>query len=52
MANINASYSPVKRSDHIRAQIQKLEELGHSCGDGKAWSQFDSETMVLKDGNI
>jgi len=47
MANINASYSPVKRSDHIRAQIQKLEELGHSCGDAKAWGQFDSETEEL-----
>jgi hypothetical protein len=47
MANINASYSPVKRSDHIRAQIQKLEELGHLCVDAKAWEQFDSETEEL-----
>ena len=47
MANINASYSPVKRSDHIRTQIQKIEKLGHSCGDAKAWSQFDSETEEL-----
>ncbi len=47
MANIIASYSPEKRSDHIRTQIQKLEELGHSCEDGKAWGQYDSETEEL-----
>jgi hypothetical protein len=47
MANINASYSPVKRSDHIRAQIQKIEELGHLCGDAQAWGQFDSEAEEL-----
>jgi len=47
MANINASYSPVKRSDHIRTQIQKIEEVGHSCGDAKVWAQFDSETEEL-----
>ena len=47
MANVNASYSPVKRSDHIRTQIQKLEKLGHACRDGKAWEQFDYETEEL-----
>jgi hypothetical protein len=47
MANINASYSPAKRSDHIRVQIQKIEEVGHACRDGKAWEQFDSETEEL-----
>ena len=47
MANINMSYSPVKRSDHIRTQIQKIEELGHLCSDAKVWEQFDSETEEL-----
>jgi len=47
MANINASYSQAKRSDHIRARIQKLEEFGHACRDGKAWEGFDSETEDL-----
>ena len=47
MANINASFSPVKRSNHIRGQIQKLEELGHACPDGKVWEKFDSETEEI-----
>jgi len=44
MVDINASNSPVKQSDLIRARIQKLEELGHACRDKKAWNTFDSET--------
>jgi len=44
MADINVSNAPVKRSDLIRARIQKLEELGHACRDEKAWNTFDSET--------
>lgn len=47
MADNYRSYSPVKRSDHIRAQIQKIEELGHACGDAKAWGQFDAEAEEL-----
>jgi len=44
MAEINVFNSSVKRSDLIRARIQKLEELGHACRDEKAWNAFDSET--------
>lgn len=47
MANINPSFSPERRSDHIRTQIQKLEELGHACVDEKAWGKFDSETEQI-----
>lgn len=52
MTNVNASYARMKRSDHIRTQIQKIEELGHSCGDGKAWGEFDSETEELLTQNF
>jgi len=47
MANINPSFSPVKRADHFRARIHKLEELGHSKADAKAWEMYDSETEKL-----
>lgn len=47
MANLNPSFSPEKRSDHFRARIQKLEELGHSQADAKAWEKYDSETEKL-----
>lgn len=47
MANINPSFSPVKRADHFRAQIHKLEELGQSRADAKAWERYDSETEKL-----
>lgn len=47
MTNIHGSYSTLKRSDHIRVQIKKIEELGHACGDAKAWDQFDAQAEEL-----
>ena len=47
MANINVTFSPEQRADHIRSQIQKLEELGHGCIDEKSWAKFDSETEQI-----
>ena len=47
MANINPSSPPVKRLEHIRAQIHKLEELGPSQADAKAWERYDAETEKL-----
>lgn len=47
MANTNSSFSPEQRADRIRSQIQKLEDLGHGCGDEKAWVKFDSETEQI-----
>ena len=47
MANINPSFSPVKRADHFRARIHQLEELGQSQADTKAWDLYDSETEKL-----
>ena len=47
MANTKASFSSVKQAEQVRVQIQKLEALGHACGDENAWAQFDSETEDL-----
>ena len=47
MANINPSFSPVKRADHFRARIHQLEKLGQSQADTKAWDLYDSETEKL-----
>lgn len=47
MANLNPSFSSVKRADHFRARIHKLEELGQSQADTKAWEMYDSETEKL-----
>ncbi len=47
MANSNPPSSPVKRLEHVRAQIHKLEELGPSQADAKAWEKYDAETEKL-----
>ena len=47
MANIYPSFLPVKRADHFRTRIHKLEELGHSHADAKAWEKYDSEMEKL-----
>ena len=47
MAHINPSFEPVKRADHFRARIHKLEELGHSQADTKRWEIYDSEMEKL-----
>lgn len=47
MPKVNPTFSPENRSDHFRAQIHKLEELGHAGTDQKAWEQYDDETEQL-----
>ena len=47
MANINPTFSPENRSDHFRAQVHKLEELGRAGADQKAWERYDEETEKL-----
>lgn len=48
MTNTNASFSPLEHSDQFRAQLEKLEKLGHAQG-GAPYdlTEFDEETERL-----
>ncbi len=48
MTNTNASFSPLQHSDQFRAQLEKLEKLGHAqIGATHDWIEFDEETEEL-----
>ena len=48
MTNTNASFSPLQHSDQFRAQLEKLEKLGHAqVGTTHDWIEFDEETEEL-----
>ncbi len=48
MTNTNASYSPLEYSDQFRAQLEKLEKLGHAQDeDTYNLTEFDEETERL-----
>ncbi len=48
MSNTNASFSPLQHLDQFRAQLEKLEKLGHAqVGATHDWMEFDGETEEL-----
>jgi len=48
MSNTNASFSPRQHVDQFRAQLEKLEKLGHAqVGVTNDWMEFDEETEKL-----
>ena len=48
MSNSNASFSPLQHSEQFRAQLEKLEKLGHvQVGATDDWMEFDEETEKL-----
>ncbi|MDL1889664.1 hypothetical protein FBQ96_08820 [Nitrospirales bacterium NOB] len=48
--DINATYHPQLRSDHIKAQLNKLEALEHQAPVTPSCDQFDAETIELLTG--
>ena len=48
MSNSNASFSPLHHAEQFRAQLEKLEKLGHAQGEAtNDWMEFDEETEKL-----
>ena len=48
MSNSNASFSPLQHAERFRAQLEKLEKLGHAqVGVTNDWMEFDEETEKL-----
>ena len=48
MSNTNVSLSPRQHADQFRAQLEKLEKLGHAqVGTTNDWLEFDEETEKL-----
>ncbi|HEX2055487.1 MAG TPA: hypothetical protein VHF07_03265 [Nitrospiraceae bacterium] len=47
MPNTNASFTPESRSERIKGQLEKLEELGHQSGPTSPFNSFDVETEEL-----
>ena len=48
MSNSNASFSPLQHAEQFRAQLEKLEKLGHAqVGSTNDWMEFDEETEKL-----
>jgi hypothetical protein len=48
MSNTNVSFSPRQHVDQFRAQLEKLEKLGHAqVGATNDWMEFDEETEKL-----
>lgn len=47
MSNTNASFSPLQHSDFFRAQLEKLERIGHAQVGANDWMKFDDETEQL-----
>lgn len=47
MPNTNSSFSPLTRSAQFRAQLEKLEKLGHTKIDQGALADFDAETEQI-----
>jgi hypothetical protein len=48
MSSTNVSFSPRQHADQFRAQLEKLEKLGHAqVGTTNDWMEFDAETEEL-----
>ena len=47
MSNSNASFSPLQHAEQFRAQLKKLEKLGHAQVGAPDWIEFDEETEKL-----
>jgi F0F1-type ATP synthase alpha subunit len=48
MSNTNVSFSPHQHADQFRAQLEKLDKLGHAqVGATNDWMEFDEETEKL-----
>ncbi len=47
MSNTHTSFSPQQQLGLFRAQLEKLEHLGHEHGNEEEWGKFDEETEEL-----